>query len=370
MTSTSGRRRRVFVAVVAVFWAVLAVRPAAAHVRYVSDAARDGGIEFVVDVLSNPVNAALVGGTGVGAVAAVGGYLWVRPTVPDFEVLRSALAEYLTYVPWMLRLSLGLPLIGAGFAVEGGYFFSPAVPLSTVPFLVVVDRLFMIGLGFLLLFGLGTRVVAAVGLAAYLGGLLVDPNLLLSMEYVPGFLAIILLGSGRPSADHLLSRLAGAKGTLYSRIDPIHVRARRVRDRIDPYTMYVPVVLRVGLGVTFVYLGLIEKLANPAPGIALANDLGLPSLIPVSAEMWVLGAGLSEIAFGLALIAGLLTRATAAGAFLLFTITLFGLENDPVLAHITMFGLASAVFTLGSGPLSIDAWLDRETDEDRTGVPA
>lgn len=349
--------RRLLAAVVTL---AVVVRPAGAHVRYVTDQQREGGLGFVVEVLSEPANAILVGVTGLLAAVFVGGYLWVRPTIPDFEVLRSALTEYLTYVPWMLRLSLGLPLIGAGFA---GYFYSPAVQFESV-------RLLQIGLGFLLLFGLATRLIAALGLLSYLVGLAVEPDLLLAMEYVPGFLAIVLVGSGRPSADHLLNRVASAKGTYYNRIDPISVPSRRIRTRIDPYTAYVPVILRVGLGVTFIYLGFVEKLANPAPGIALANELNLPGLIPVTAEMWVFGAGLAEIAFGLVLIAGLLTRATAAGAFVLFTLTLFGLENDPVLAHITMFGIASAVFTLGAGPLSIDAWLEREADRQTEGVPA
>ena len=84
----------------------------------------------------------------------------------------------------------------------------------------------------------------------------------------------------------------------------------------------------------------------------------------------VYASGLAEIAFGLALLFGLLTRATAAGAFVLFTLTLFGLPDDPVLAHITMFGLASAVFTLGGGPLSIDAWLARDADQAPGGTAA
>lgn len=346
-----------------------AVRPAAAHVRYVTEDPSARGLEFSIGVLTEPANALLFGATGLIAGVGVGAYLWVRPTIPDFEVLRSALAEYLTYVPWMLRLSLGLPLIGAGFI---GYLFSPSVRTGEIlgTAAQAEARVLLIGLGFFLLFGLATRVVALIGLATYAVSVAFFPTSILALEYVPGFLAIFLLGSGRPSADHLLARVASAPGTYYSQVDPVHVRAKRLQRRLDPYTAYVPTILRIGLGVTFVLLGLGEKLLNPGPGLEVVAKYDLTAVVPVDPGVWVVGAGLAEIAFGIALIFGLLTRATAAGAFVLFTITLFGLPDDPVLAHITMFGIASAVFTLGAGPLSIDAWLNREATDHREGVPA
>jgi uncharacterized membrane protein YphA (DoxX/SURF4 family) len=82
-------------------------------------------------------------------------------------------------------------------------------------------------------------------------------------------------------------------------------------------------------------------------------------VVPVSEGAWILGAGLVEFAVGAALVAGLLTRGTAALAFVVLTTTLFGLPDDPVLAHVTLFGLVSAIFTLGAGPLSVDRALDR-----------
>ncbi|MFW6017208.1 MAG: DoxX family protein [Halapricum sp.] len=356
------RRSGLVLAVLVLLWT--AVRPAAAHVRYVTENPPDDGLEFTIEVLTEPANALLFGGTGLIAVTGVGAYLWVRPTVPDFEVLRSALREYLTYIPWMLRLSLGLPLVGAGFI---GYLFSPSVRTADLlgPALQAEARILLIGIGFFLLFGLATRVVALVGLATYVGSVIAFPTAILAIEYVPGFLAIALLGSGRPSADHLLSRVAGASGTYYSRVDPVHRWAGRFQQRFDPYTAYVPTILRIGLGATFVLLGLGEKLLRPGPGLAVVDKYNLTAVVPVDPGVWVVGAGLAEIAFGIALLVGLLTRATAAGAFVLFTITLFALPDDPVLAHITMFGLASAVFTLGSGPLSIDAWLESSPKSDR-----
>ncbi len=331
-----------------VFWLAAVSGRASAHVDYVTDpptATRDA-IEFAVEVLSEPLNAALVGGGTLSVVGLLVALLVVRPQIPDIDALRAALASYREFVPWMLRLSLGLPLVGAGFA---GYFFSPAVPVEA--------RVLQVALGFLLLFGLGTRVVAAAGLVTYLAALAFNPELLLAVEYVPGFLAIILVGSGRPSADHMLGEVAGTQGTYYGRIDPIHGSAERFSARVGPYERYVPTVLRVGIGLAFVYLGLVEKLANPSRAVLVVEKYDLTSVVPVDPGLWVLGAGLTEIGVGLLLIAGYYTRGAAAVAFTMLVMTLFGLPDDPVLAHITLFGMISAVFTLGAGPLSLDAFL-------------
>jgi uncharacterized membrane protein YphA (DoxX/SURF4 family) len=327
-----------------------------AHIRYVTE---DGGtpvraVEFALGVLSEPANALLFGGVAVLGTVGLLAYLWVRPTIPDVEVLRATLVDYRDLVPWMLRLAMGLPLVGAGFA---GYYFTPVVPGS--------PRLLLIGLGFFLLFGLMTRLAAGIGLVAYLAGLATNPDMLLAMEYVPGLLAILIIGPGRPSADHMLGRILSTEGTLLGRLGPVSKPMGLAKAVFDPVTEYAATVARVGLGVTFVYLGLIEKLATPGRALLVVQKYDLTAIVPVDPGAWVLGAGLAEIALGVLLIGGLLTRAVAAAAFVVFTLTMFGLPDDPVLAHVTMFGLASAVFTLGSGPLALDRVLARAEEGGR-----
>ncbi|NIC00346.1 DoxX family protein [Halobacterium sp. R2-5] len=314
------------------------------HVDYVVDGAPTvRALEFLAAVLSNPLNAALLTGGALAVVAAMAGYLRYRPAAADVRALRETLRGYHTFLPWMLRLAVGLPLVGAGFA---GYFFSPSVVAPT--------RIFQVVVGFLLLFGLATRTVALVGLLAYLGGLAVRPELVLASEYVGGFLGILLLGSGKPSADHLLQRVAATDGSLYGRFDPLHPLVSKFNDVVGPYEQYAPTAMRLGVGFNFALLGFWEKLANPGMALEVVEKYDLTAVVPVDAGLWVVGAGLTELAVGVFLLLGLFTRATAAVAFVVLTTTLFGLPDDPVLAHITLFGLSSALFVTGAGPLSLD----------------
>lgn len=351
-------------------WAIaMLARPTVAHVDYVTDPPGDtlDALAFVRETLSDPLNVALFAGGGAATVAALTLYLRYRPRIRDIEILREKLSTYDDLIPWMLRLSLGLPLVGAGFE---GYLFAPAPSLTFDAGASPVLRVALIGVGFCILFGLGTRIVTTIGTALYLLALARSPDALLALEYLPGFVALFLLGGGRPSADDILLDIASTEGTIYGRIDPVHLLKAWLDSVTEPYRQYVPTILRVGLGVSFVFLGVTQKLADPARSLAVVEKYGLTAVVPVDPGLWVVGAGVAEAAVGLALIAGLLTRASAFTAFLLFTTTLFGLPDDPVLAHITLFGMASALVTLGGGPLSLDNYLGDEGSDDADFVPA
>lgn len=168
----------------------------------------------------------------------------------------------------------------------------------------------------------------------------------------------------------MLLAVASTPGSYYGRIDPVHHLKSFFDAPTAPLRRYVPTILRVGMGITFVYLGLIEKLADPGRALLVVEKYDLTSVVPVDPGLWVVGAGVTEIAVGLALIAGFFTRGAAALSFVLFTATLFGLPDDPVLAHVALFGMASAVFTLGSGPLSFDRLVGRPALDDDEAVIA
>ena len=331
------------------------------HVRYVVDSPEDvaDALTFLLDVLSEPVNGALIAGGAVAVGVAALAYLRFRPAARDLAVLRRTLRSYDDLVPWMLRLSVGLPLVGAGFA---GYFFSPVVHVEA--------RVLQVAIGFLLLFGLATRAVALVGLLAYAAGLFADPALVLASEYVGGLLAIALLGGGRPSADQMLQRVADAEWTLYGRLDPVHRTASWLNRRTDPYERFAPTLVRLALGFNFFYLGFAEKLYAPGVALGVVEKYDLTAVVPVDPGLWVVGAGLVEMGVGVALFVGLFTRATAATAFTMLTMTLFGLPDDPVLAHVTLFGMVSMLFITGSGLLAVDGWLREQLSGDISRIEA
>ncbi|TQQ82597.1 DoxX family protein [Halonotius terrestris] len=334
------------------------VGPATAHIEYVrpEDSQPANVAQFLIEAFTTPFIIAVLLGGFVAIVAGIAGYLLVRPFPADIAAFREIMDDYRDLLPWLFRLSMGMPMIGAGF---GGYFFSPSVQL---PYPTVL-RLFGISVGFLLLFGLATRVVAVTTLLIYLAVLPAEPGLLLAFEYVPGLLAIALLGGGRPSADELIARMANDDRTLYSDFDPFYRRvAVPFAERIEPYTELVPTLLRVGIGIAFVYLGITQKLLRPGEALSVVAKYDLTAVVPVAPELWVIGAGLTEALVGVMFIVGAFTRGFSLVAFGLFVTTLFGLPDDPVVAHISLFGLVSALLITGGGPYSVDRWLKTRFD--------
>jgi uncharacterized membrane protein YphA (DoxX/SURF4 family) len=79
----------------------------------------------------------------------------------------------------------------------------------------------------------------------------------------------------------------------------------------------------------------------------------------VSAGLWVVGAAVVESGLGIVILAGVLTRASAIVAFAVLTLALFGLPDDPVIAHVGLFGLTSVLVVTGGGRWSVDALLGR-----------
>lgn len=135
------------------------------HVDYVTDEGEPTApLPFLLEVLADPANLALLIGGALVVLGAALGYRHWRPLARDIDVFRDAVGDYADLIPWLLRLSFGIPLVGAGFV---GYLYSPVVQ-TELPLVAVSSRVFQIGIGFLLLFGLATRAAAAAALLVYL----------------------------------------------------------------------------------------------------------------------------------------------------------------------------------------------------------
>lgn len=88
--------------------------------------------------------------------------------------------------------------------------------------------------------------------------------------------------------------------------------------------------------------------------MAAVAKYDLTAVVPVAPEIWVLGAILIETALGLAILLGVLTRFSAAVGFAVLTLALFALPDDPVIAHVGLFGLSSLLVITGAGRWSLD----------------
>jgi len=311
--------------------------PPIAHVDYVTDpSASADPIGFLLDALGSPGAIPLL---LAGALVTLGLVLaWARWR--PLEVARVRFIEraegYREYLPWIVRLSVGLVLIGSGIA---RVLFLPSVDATGwVPLILTAT-------GFLLLLGLAVRPAALVALGLYAVTLVRNPELVMMLDVAGALGVVVLLGPGRPSLDDLL-RAAFPRGP--------GARAATEnlgRGRDDDL---VPLLVRLGLGGAFAASGIADKLLIHDQALAAVERYELTAVVPVAPELWVLGAILIETALGLAIMAGVLTRLSAAIGFAVLTLALFALPDDPVIAHVGLFGLSSLLVITGAGRWSLD----------------
>ena len=320
------------------------------HVRYVTEEGSGDPVAFLVGVLGRPETWLAVG-LGLIAFAAVTAFVVARqPLAGNWTRFTDRAWSYRSSVPWMLRLSAGLVLIGAGLT---GRVFAPDVTMPGWPTVLLTL------VGFLLLLGFAVRPAAVVGLGMFAVGLVVAPHLVEIADVAGALAAILFLGPGTPSLDDLLrAAFPGAPGGGV---------ATRPRDE-RVYEDVVPLLVRLGLGGAFLASGIVDKVMVPERALQTVEKYDLTALVPVSAELWVVGAAGVESALGLAILVGLFTRPAAMLGFAVLTLTLFGLPDDPVVAHVGLFGLSSVLVVLGGGRWSLDRRLGLSRPEGSGGA--
>ena len=307
------------------------------HVRYVTEPGPPiDPVAFLLSVLGRPETWLWLGGGTAAVVVALALVLRFRPLDAEWGRFVAQAGSYRPFVPWMLRLSAGLVLIGAGLT---GTAFAPDVRLAGFP------TVFLTLAGFLLLLGLAVRPASLVALAVFAVALVSAPTLVGMVDIAGGLAAIAFLGPGIPSLDDLLrAAFPRAPGA----------RAATEGQPPDRYADVVPLLVRLGLGGALLASAISDKLLVPDQALATVEKYHLTALVPVDPGLWVVGTALVEAALGTAILAGLFTRACAIVAFAVLTLTLFGLPDDPVVAHVGLFGLSSVLVVLGAGRWSLD----------------
>ena len=308
-----------------------------AHVDYVTE---PGGspdpLGFVLDAMAQPGSLLLLALGAVVVLAAVVAWARWRPMEAARRRLIDRTDDYHEYLPWIVRLSVGLVLIGSGLSRVQLLPTEPAGGLAA---------LLLTATGFLLLLGLAVRPAAVVALGVYVVTLVGHPELVMMLDVAGALAVAAVLGPGRPSVDDLL-RAAFPRGPGAKAVTTNLAR--------DGYGDLVPLLVRLGLGGAFVASGIVDKVIIYEQALAAVDKYGLTSVVPVSPELWVLGAALVETALGLAILLGVLTRFSAAVGFAVLTLALFALPDDPVIAHVSLFGLSSVLVILGGGRWSLD----------------
>lgn len=307
-----------------------------AHVGYVvseNEIQRQAGSDFsfLLKPLTQPFYLTLILGTI--AVVLLLYFLLRRNSLVARRIafIQERTKSYAELISWMLRLSLGIALIGAGTVQV---FISPI--LSQFPQFSFIQIL----LGFLLLAGFLLAPAAWLVALLFLVALSKNLYLLGNADFLAASFALLILTNPKPGLDDLLDV-------------PFWSPLKTLRE-------FVPLILRVGVGGAMMFLAIYEKFLNPHLSATVVENFHLTSVIPVSPEVWVLSAGLIEFIVGLALLAGFQTRLVAAITFVVLSLSFFYF-GEGVYSHITLFGVLSVLFVTGGGRWSIDSYYAKST---------
>ena len=117
-------------------------------------------------------------------------------------------------------------------------------------------------------------------------------------------------------------------------------------------------LLRLGAAVSLISLAVVEKLANPAMGVAMLEQrpvLNLLAPVGVSAEQFVVLAGCVELLFGLLVLSGAAPQVVGLVAAVPFTASLALFGTTELIGHLPVYGVLLALVVLGSSPETSEA---------------
>ena len=309
-----------------------------AHVKWFE---RVAGHETRWDLFFRPLPVAFVAAVVLATLAA--GVLWRRRGrgfVPGPEALGARPEGRITLyglLPAILGVHVAVPLLFNG--VQGN-LFSPdnVMPGPWANFLGLLET----GVALSLFYG-GFARVAAVGLAAlWLAGVpLLGLQPMLDNVLFLGFAAFFFfVGRGPLSVDRL----------LFPRLEPPEGLAG-----------YAVPALRVGLGLSFVFVAFTEKFANLPLAQAFLDRYPLNFTgalgVPLPDEVFILCAGSIELLVGLFLVFGIFPREIVLVALVPVNLTLTVFNYTELLGHLPIYGVLAVLLIWEPGHKNLSLWL-------------
>ena len=258
------------------------------------------------------------------ALGATGAAYLIQHRVPEPKVVRS-LERYAKTGPLALRIALGVALIAASVA---NWLFVPSLVLERDSVGIAL-RMVEATCGLFLLAGLLTRYVAIV--LALLGIVAMFPfniESILEQVHILGIaLYLMITGPGAVSLD-ARRRAAGS-----------------IEDEKAPAAAIN--LLRIAMGFGIAYGALTEKLLNPPLAQALLDErpfLNVLRPLGVGDPVFIWLAGLTELAVGVVILSGQITRPVMAVGFALFTVTLLVFGLPELIGHLPYYGIMLTLF--------------------------
>jgi len=309
-----------------------------AHEKWFTDAS-EFGLRW--DLFFRPLPLALVGAVLLATVA--GGLLWRargRSFVPGpefFGATEDRRSLLYGLVPLILGIHVAVPLLVNGVQ---GRLFSPDNELPGVwaNFLGLAET----GIALALFYGGLTRVAAgALGLMWFGGIFLVGLEPMLENILYLGFAAFFLLaGRGPFSIDRL----------LFPRLEP----------RADLARYAVPAV-RIGVGLSLVFVAFTEKFANIPLGLAFLEQYPLNFTdalgVPLPDEVFVLCAGAVELLVGLWIALGIFVREIVIVAWFPINLTLTLFAWEELIGHLPIYGVMAVLLVWGASRKDTSLWI-------------
>jgi uncharacterized membrane protein YphA (DoxX/SURF4 family) len=259
------------------------------------------------------------------ALVAIAVCFWIQHHIAEPRAMR-ALERFAGHGPLALRLHTAIALIVAAIL---GLLFVPSLHVEDKGAIGAVILVLEGVAGVSILLGLATRPGAIV--LALLGVIAMQPfSFETTLEQVPILgiaIFLFLIGPGRLSLD----RLRGVKPPIEHELVPMTALG----------------FIRILMGFGIAYNALTEKLLNEPlarslieryPIVAVNRAVGLPD------ELLIWAAGTVELAIGLVIMSGQITRPVMAAGAVLFTVTLFVFGWLELLGHLPLYGIMFLLF--------------------------